>query len=223
MLCGQSYCGCAFQSSSLVISGSGQIGDPLHLETAGPGIVELEGDVSSPFLGQTIYETTTQRLKVYDGSDWVIYGGDWPRASVKVGLTGTQDIATGVTTEIEHTTTLFDTDSFYSGTGGNFFIQTGLSGDYMVAAFNRFNASANSGVRSLQITTTGNTFTNEIASISVGAEGVNSSNQGPSYSRLMRLSEGTTIVHNAYQTTGVTLDVIQAGFTIHMVRHIPGL
>jgi hypothetical protein len=189
------------------------------------GTVADEGDITSPFLGQRIYETSTGRLKYYNGTDWVIYGGGWPRASLTVPLTGTQPISSAIATEIDYTGgVLFDTDSFYSGTGGNFFIQAGLGGDYMVAAFTRYSSTVNSGPRALQITTSGNTFTDELTAIALGSvDPSGSTAAGWAYSRPMRLSEGTTIVHNAYQATGDTIDVIQAGFSIHMIRHSPGL
>lgn len=224
--CREATCGCSFYSDSLVMSGSGKAGNPLRIETY-EGVVAAEGDVASPFLGQRIYETSTERIKIYDGTNWVIIGGNMPRVELVIPLTGTQDVPTSTTTEVDYQTIgdiIVDTDSFFGGSGGLFFIQAGLGGDYFVTASHCFTANAANGTRSVFLAVANNSAVpDELTAVAGTGDGGASANYGPTIGRLFRLAEGAQIIHQAWQNTGVTLDIIRASFTMHMIRHIPSL
>lgn len=78
-LCGPRSCGCAIQSSSLIITGSGVPGSPWVIEGASPErMTDAErlaltgGDL---FDGLGVWTTDTDQLYTYTGSAWVWIGG----------------------------------------------------------------------------------------------------------------------------------------------------
>jgi len=57
----------------LSVSGSGGQGDPWHIESNAFGIVTSSTRPSSPFVGQSIYETDTKRYRTWDGTTWAMF------------------------------------------------------------------------------------------------------------------------------------------------------
>jgi hypothetical protein len=81
---------------------------------------------SSPVLGQQWLDTTSNRLKIWNGSAWRIMGGTMPSFELRSGLTWTTDgtNATEPTWDQEDK----DSDGFHSSTDKFITIPTGLGG-----------------------------------------------------------------------------------------------
>ena len=225
MLCGSTTCACSFQSDSLIISGSGASGDPLVLETY-DAVVADESDITSPFLGQRIYETTTDRLKYYDGSDWVIYGGLWPavniaRRSPDVAI----PIGNATTENVTMPSEIEDTDGFHASNNNFITIPTGLGGEFIVAFGFRYDSNA-TGYRMGQLAVGTNTPVTpaEVTPLMVGGyQAIATVNNGYSASKRMRLAAAATLTFTTFQTSGGNLDLNTAYLTATMVRHEPAL
>jgi len=97
-LCTPGACTCAIQSESLQISGNGSAGNPYNLESTGLTIVTSVTRPGSPFLGQQILETDTDRIYYWDGSDWRIERDPEPYADCTLVPGVTTDFTAGVPT-----------------------------------------------------------------------------------------------------------------------------
>lgn len=226
MLCQPVACGCSFQSAGLVISGSGEPGNPLTIEPAGPGIVADQDDVTSPFLGQTIYETTTERLKVYDGTDWTIYAGRWPRFHYTATLNQAYTSGTSLTTiGIGGTPggAIVDTDGFYTASVNNLTVPAGLGGVYIAGLRTTWETDS-AGSRHNELTVASNT-----GGLSPGANArVNAAPGGIStimgaFTTQFLLIPGATITPQAWQNSGSSIDLLGLNMFLYMVEHRPDL
>ena len=224
MLCGPTVaCGCAFQSDSLVIS---QVGSSVTIEAAGPAIVATSADVTSPFLGQTIFETVTNRLKYYNGSAWVIYGGSWPacniaRRSPDVAI----PIGNNTPTDVTMPSEVEDTDGFHVSNNNFVTIPTGLGGVFIVQFGLRYASNA-TGYRmaSLAIGNNSPVSPAETTPVLVGGEqAIATVNNGKSASKRIRLAAAATLTYTTVQTSGGDLDLNSAYLTVTMVKHEPAL
>lgn len=227
MLCGQTIaCGCAFQSSSLVLSGSGQPGDPLVMETTGPGIVSTSADVTDPFPGQTIIETATERLKYYNGSAWVIYGGAWPAVNIARRPPDVVISVPNITgTDVSMPSELEDTDSFHASNNNFITIPTGLGGAYMVTFGFRYTSNA-TGYRMAQLAVGNNSPVSaaEVTPFMVGGyQSIGTVNNAYSAAKRMRLAAAATLTFTTFQSSGGNLDLTMAYLTATLLRHEPAL
>jgi hypothetical protein len=72
-LCGPQRCGCAFVSSSFTMNGSGQLGDPLQIETydgVATQVPDTRPGSGVRFEGMRVYCTDTDRTFIWNGSVW---------------------------------------------------------------------------------------------------------------------------------------------------------
>lgn len=222
MLCRSLGCGCAFQSASLEISGSGGPGDPLSIEVLGPGIVDTSADVTSPFLGQFIYETVTGRFKSYDGSNWVIVGGKMPQVSLTRSTT--LAAADASSTNLTFPTEVYDTDGFHAASSHTIVIPTGLGGKYHIDAQARFASSA-TGYRIINVAISSNASVTDEVALFIGStnQAIATTNNAANASKDLRLEAGATLTFTVFQTSGGSLNVTSAFATLRMVEHEPAL
>lgn len=225
MLCGPPIgCGCAFESDGLVISvgAAGQI----ILEPAGPGIVALKADVTSPFLGQSIVETSTGRLYWYDGTNWVIFGGRWPSVNVTRSATLSIPDAGAGSTDVTLLDEVYDTDAFHTASSAAYVVPAGLGGKYSLAAGMRFAASSAGYRASFVVITANASSTSELGTLLGGGSGMqleNTANNALGHAKDLLLEPGATLTLGAYQTSGGPLNVTSAFMTLRMTEHLPAL
>ncbi len=221
MICGSGSCDCAFESNSLVIGRSGNV---ISLETAGPAVVTTSAAVTTPFLGQTIYETATGRLKVYDGTNWVIYGGVMPEISMQWGTTAPQSFTTGVLANVAlnaaGTVEVVDTDSFRSGAATLYTIPAGLGGDYDVKGMISWPALGAAATSYIRLVFGNNAGMNEIAQVDTANVGTAIAQQSVTQ---VRLRAGATVALMGLQSSGASKTIDQWSFSLRMARHVPSL
>ncbi len=225
MICGSGTCECAFESSSLVIGRSGNV---VTLETAGPAVVTTSAAVTTPFLGQTIYETATGRLKVHDGTNWVIYGGVMPEISMWHGTAVAQTFTTGVLANIAlsaaGTIEVVDTDSFRSGAATQYTIPAGLGGDYDVKGMMGWSSPGATGAFYLRLNIGNNAGMNEIAIVDAAQGGPNGGAPLTQQNvAQVRLRAGATVALGGFHNSGINQSINQWSFSLRMARHVPSL
>lgn len=96
MACSPRGCNCAL-SGPAVLGGSGESGDPYIIETGIPTFCTSLTRPSSPFQGQVIYETDTDRTWIHDGADWKIQHDPLGYAVTNFSPAGNTDATTGAT------------------------------------------------------------------------------------------------------------------------------
>jgi hypothetical protein len=165
---------------------------------------------ASPVLWDIWWDTNFVpfRIKVWDGSKWVIIGGSMP--AVLVQLNADFNIASSSisSTQINFTAAdLLDTDSLHnpSSNSDRITIPTGLGGLWRIEGQARYESNAN-GWRGLSI------FLNGATEIGVSSmmplTGTGSPTSPLQVSRTYRLADNDYVNLNAQQTSGVTIAVI---------------
>lgn len=221
-LCGgATVCNCAFQSSSLTFDGTGNPGDPLVIETY-EGVVADQSDVTSPFLGQRIYETSTDRLLYYDGSNWIIHGGNIPRFQVERQTS--QTIVSDSPTNVAFTTEIYDTDAFHVANADTVVIPSGLGGDWLFVGHATWAASA-TGYRAARISVGSNAGvpTQNNQSRSGGWGLVNTAVNGYVVTEIFRVEPGAVIALAVTHNAGADTTITSAGLKGVMLHHDPTL
>lgn len=221
-ICGSQLCACGLVSNSLTVTGSGSVGSPWQVETNMGQIVTSATRPASPINGQGIYETDTQRLLIYDGTNWVIVGGNWPR--VKAEQQVAQSIPDNATTTVALTTEIYDTDAIHTGTNGFFTIPATMGGDWTFTASGIWASSAAS-YRMMSIAVSNNTGapTQNTPWRHGGQAMLATANVGNSVVGSFRLAAAAIVTLQVHQATGAALNLNTVSFAGHMIRHIPSL
>lgn len=221
-ICGSYACSCGIISNSLTVTGSGAAGSPFQLETLQGQVVTSATRPGSPTNGMGIYETDTQRLLVYDGTNWVIVGGDWPRFKVEQQVA--QSIPNNTGTTIALSTEIYDVGGFHTSTNGFVTVPSGMGGDYVFHGDLTWPANASS-YRSLTLSIGNNAGapTQNVQHRQGGNAMINTSLNGNSVSFEARLAAAATVTAVVQQATGAALDLNTATLSGHMIRHIPSL
>lgn len=89
---------------------------------AQPGVCTSTTRPASPFEGQVIYETDTDKVLVYNGSIWRPIGGFMPGCSVT--RTTNQSIGNAAYASISWDSEIFDTDTMFAPTSTDVTIKT---------------------------------------------------------------------------------------------------
>lgn len=89
---------------------------------------------ASPFVGQLIFETDTQRTRMWNGTVWQHVSGGRVAAQVTRNGVVTSLVGSAVT-EFAWTTELEDTDGFHTGSNAFLQVPAGLGGTYAVTAY----------------------------------------------------------------------------------------
>lgn len=178
---------------------------------------------SSPFIGQHIYETDTQRQLVWTGAHWRITGGNWPAFSVY------RDTPVGIphntATDPTMTDSLDDTDGFWSLPALSGVIPAGLGGVYVVSLGGRFEANG-TGYRAALGVANNNPIPGGqqgATSLVGGWQTASTLNNGNVSARPWLLMSGAQLNLRVIQTSGVVLDLAQAFIAAVMVSHRPEL
>jgi len=220
MICTDPMSDCGIVSDSLTITGSGAPGNPYRLETNAFSVVTSVTRPASPFVGQFIWETDTQRQLVWTGADWLIVAGAFPAWNLVRAHSEMTSCPNTTTTAVPLPSEIEDSDGFHTGTTAVVTIPAGYGGDYQVSASITY-ADGGSGHRQTVITVAGNATT-PLEHTSV-ASYVVSTNANTNVSKRVRLEAGATLTLNAYQSSGSALNIAGAWFTGTMVRHLPTL
>lgn len=226
MICDNNGCGCGIRTSSLIITGSGAVGDPYVIDAYAFSIVTSATRPASPSIGQSIYETDTKRYLTWDGSFWIIMGGSMPECVLTNLNTNTAiTIADATPTDLVLTNEQVDTDGFHAGTTSVFTIPAGLGGEYIISVFYQWTNNI-TGYRLILVTIGSNATTTTELTI-INDELIPSINTANTYQNLaadsVRLEAGATVLIQAYQTSTVSLTIIRARASLRMVKHIPSL
>lgn len=221
-ICGSYACNCGIISNSLAVTGSGAVGSPFQLETLQGQVVTSGTRPGSPTNGMGIYETDTQRLLVYDGTNWVIVGGNLPR--FKIEAQTAQSIPNNTGTTIVLGTEVYDEGGFHTGTSGAITIPSGMGGDYAFSADAAWPANATS-YRSLTLSIGSNAGapTQNAQHRQGGNAMISTTLNGNSVAFEARVAAAATVTFVVQQATGGALDLNTATFSGHMIRHIPSL
>lgn len=223
MIC-ENRCSCGIISTSLSISGSGQQGDPWDVEANFGGVFTSITRPGSPVTGYTGYETDTKRIVTWDGTNWVITGGQMPGVSAYI-TGGLQSLVTATPTDVALTTEAFDTDTMHTGSNAFVTIPAGMAGDWDVEIGVRFAAQAVPvGQRTGLVTlgSNGSIVLNALPRASTFPS-ENTNNTNVSASNTLRLVAGAIVTLQGYQTSGGALVLSDAYLTVNMRRHIPSL
>lgn len=221
MIC-SNICSCGLVSDSLQVTGSGGQGDPWHIESNAFGVVTSTTRPSSPFVGQSIYETNTKRYVVFDGTNWVIMAGTMPGCLAYIA-SGSQTASNGVGADVSLPTERYDTDGFHTSTNAFLTIPSGMAGDYYVTIGAHTTGNA-VGQRTVSCTLTSN------GTLGVGALYRGSifpsnatANAWVNSSGTVRVVAGCVVTVSLYQDSGSTLTITDAYLGLDMIRHIPSL
>lgn len=223
-ICGSQSCSCGLVSNSLTVTGSGAAGSPFQIETLQGQVVTSGTRPGSPTNGMGIYETDTQRSLIYNGTSWVIVGGDWPR--FKIEAQSAQSIADGAGGAVTPAlgTEVIDTDAFHTGTNGFVTIPATLGGDYVVIVHGVWAANA-TGNRYIQATVGNNAGapTQNGNRRNGGYVMANTVNNGQPSTMFVRLAAAATVTASVLQLSGGALNLNQCSLEGYMVRHLPAL
>lgn len=109
-----------------------------------PGVCTSTTRPTSPYEGQMIYETDTNRTLTYDGSSWLDSNLLTRTHGVRVFHNAAQSIATTTSTALAFNSEDFDTDNYHSNSVNNsrLTIPDGLSGLYTMHSYIRWEANS---------------------------------------------------------------------------------
>jgi hypothetical protein len=163
-----------------------------------PGVCTSSTRPASPFEGQCIFETDTDRFLHWTGSEWRIHGGQMPSLSVLAGANQT-GIANNTWSFLTFPTPTVELNSGLTYSNGLVTIPAGMTGIYSVLCQIQWDSNA-SGFRSLQLTAQATPNVGIIANSSVNA--TNGSFIRTSLSGVARLVAGTTYGISVLQDSG---------------------
>jgi hypothetical protein len=223
-ICGSQLCSCGLVSNSLTVTGSGAPGSPFQIETNMGQIVTSGTRPGSPINGQGIYETDTQRLLVYDGTNWVIVAGDMPR--FKVEHQTAQSIADlgGGGTAVVMSTEIYDIGGFHTGSNPSITVPAGMGGDYLLVTGGSWVASA-AGYRliSMNVTNNAGAPVQNTTRRGGGSAMINTANNGQAAVMEYRLAAAAVVTVIVAQNSGGALNLNSISLEGQMIRHLPAL
>lgn len=85
-----------------------------------PGVCTSSTRPASPYEGQCIYQTDTNRFYYWDGSSWVYYAGDTPKCEVYRAASLTASSNTAITWDTEN----YDSDGMFTASSDTVTIKT---------------------------------------------------------------------------------------------------
>lgn len=183
---------------------AGQILTASALNQSSIPVVSSTSDITSPFTGQVIFNTTDTRLWRYTGSAWAKFSGGpvWDLTH-----NGALTIPTSSFTDIPWDTERVDTDNMHAANSVNVIITT--PGLYQVNAGVRISANA-TGQRSLAMYLNGvSVAPANVVWNSVGAAFATAAFAPPQY---LQLAAGDQLKVAAWQNSGGNLS-LQAGYS----------
>ena len=163
-----------------------------------PGVCTSSTRPASPFEGQAIFETDTDRFLYWTGSEWKIDGGEVPSLSV-LGTVNQTGIANNTWTFLTFPTPTIEYNTGLTYSNGLVTIPTGMTGIYSVMCQIQWDANA-VGFRSMQLASSTNISSGIVTNSSVNA--TNGSYIRTSLAGTARLVAGTTYGVSVLQDSG---------------------
>ena len=163
-----------------------------------PGVCTSTTRPVSPFEGQAIFETDTDRFLYWTGSEWKIDGGEVPSLSV-LGTVNQTGIANNTWTFLTFPTPTIEYNTGLTYSNGLVTIPTGMTGIYSVMCQIQWDANG-AGFRSMQLASSTNISLGIVANSSVNA--TNASYVRTSLAGTARLVAGTTYGVSVLQDSG---------------------
>lgn len=126
-------------------------------------VVSATSDITSPFTGQTVFNTTDYMIYLYDGSAWTAVlasGGNTSarRHQARYEAVHSQSVTTGTDTKLQFPTAVTTTDDVTASGSNNTDFLLNRSGWWLVTASIRY-AAATGGERNLNLSSGTNVAT----------------------------------------------------------------